>query len=200
MTIAHFLLLFATYKYFVIFPMAVLEGHIISLIVGFLGRLDYLNPFIAGTVIMSGNLTGDVILYWIGYHKGEAFLKRWGKYFGITHKSIAKSKALFQTHHSTILLVAKLTNGFGLIMPILFTAGLARVPFRVYLFWNIVGEFLWTVALVTLGYFLGNLYTHVEGAIFKVGIVGFAFFGVLILLQIYRTVTTRYMPGTTSKE
>lgn len=193
MTIAGFLALFATYKYFILFPIAILEGHIISLIVGFLGRLGYLNPLIGGVVIMSGNLTGDIILYWLGYHKGEAFLGRWGKYIGVTADRIEKSRTYFQQYHGRILFLAKLTNGFGLITAILFTAGLARVPFRSYLFWNILGEAVWTFALVSLGYFFGNVYAQVGDAISKVGLIGAIALGLVILLQAYRYGISRYL-------
>jgi len=197
MTTATFLALFATYKYFILFPIAVLEGHLVSLIVGFLGRLGYLNPIIAGAVIMSGNLTGDVILYWLGYHKGEAFLGKYGSYVGITHERILKSKALFQQYHGRILFLAKLTNGFGLITAILFTAGLARVPFRTYLLWNILGEAIWTFTLVSLGYFFGNIYTQVGDAISKVGLIAALAVGLVLILQGYRYGISRYLSSTT---
>ena len=197
MTTATFLALFATYKYFALFPIAVLEGHLISLIVGFLGRLGYLNPIIAGAVIMSGNLTGDVLLYWLGYHKGETFLKKFGKYIGVTEERMVKSKELFQQYHGRILFLAKLTNGFGLITAILFTAGLARVPFRTYLLWNILGEAMWTFTLVSLGYFFGNIYTQVGDAISKAGLIGAGVVLAVLILQGYRYGISRYLGDTT---
>jgi len=196
MTTATFLALFATYKYFILFPIAVLEGHLVSLIVGFLGRLGYLNPIIAGAVIMSGNLTGDVLLYWLGYHKGEAFLGKYGSYVGITHERILKSKELFHKYHGRILFFSKLTNGFGLITAILFTAGLARVPFRTYLLWNILGEAIWTCTLVSIGYFFGNVYAQVGDAISRVGLIGVFAVGVVMVLQGYRYGIARYLSST----
>lgn len=179
MSVEHLLTLFETYKYFILFPIAILEGHVISLIVGFWARLGSLNPFIAGAVIMSGNLTGDMLIYWAGYKKGEQFLNRFGKYVGITTNSIASSKKLFEKHHNLILFLSKLTNGFGLIMAILFTAGMAKVPFRTYMLWNFLGELVWTSSLITLGYIFGHLYTQVEGVISQVG------FGVIICLGVF---------------
>lgn len=192
MSADHIIALIDTYKYFILFPIAILEGHIISLIVGFLARLGTINPYIAGAVIMSGNLTGDSLLYLAGYYKGERFLNRWGKYVGITFESIEKSKKLFERHHNAILFVSKLTNGFGLIMAILFTAGLAKVPFRSYLFWNFLGELLWTSGLITLGYIFGHLYIQVEGVISKIGLVVGVFVVGFLVFRFQQYIVAQY--------
>lgn len=165
--------LVVAYKYLILFPAAILEGHVVSLIVGFLARGGYLNPYIAGSIIAAGNITGDVIIYWLGYHKGESFVQKWGKYFGITKVTIERSKNLFQTHHGKILFFTKLTNGFGLQIAILFTAGLSRVPFYTYMFWNVLGEIIWTSTLIALGYIFGHLYMLVETTISRIGILVF---------------------------
>lgn len=191
------LILFTTYTYFILFPIAILEGHVISLIVGFLAQLGYVNPFIAGAVIMSGNLTGDILIYWIGYYKGEKFLNRWGKYVGITSMSIEKSKKLFSNHHSKLLFISKLTNGFGLMIAILFTAGLARVPFRTYLLWNFLGELLWTSLLITLGYLFGHLYTQIENVIFNIGLVVGVCISIIIIIKIRQYIIEYYSNKTT---
>ncbi len=200
MTLATFLALFGTYKYFILFPIAVLEGNMISLLVGFVGRLGYIHPVIGGAVIMSGNLTGDVILYWLGYHKGERFVKRFGGYIGLTQERVEKSTALFQQYHGRILFFSKLTNGFGLITAILFTAGLARVPFGTYMLWNILGEGIWTFALVSLGYFCGNLYVQVGDVLSRVGLIGAIVVLLLLLLQGYRYGISRYLSSTTTHQ
>lgn len=170
MTLEHLLGLLATYKYVALYPLAIVEGHIISLASGFLARGGYINPYIAGAVIASGNLTGDALIYWFGYFKGESFALRWGTYVGITPASIIGAKELFTRRHSAILFFTKLTNGFGLQMAVLFTAGLSRVPFGAYMLFNALGEVLWTSSLISIGYIFGQMYMAVEGVFQKVGI------------------------------
>jgi len=160
------------YKYWILIPTAFLEGHIITLIAGFLSRLGYLNPFLAGVCVAFGNLLGDVALYWLGYYKGANVATSWGKYFGITEASIERVTNIFHTHKKRILLISKLTNGFGLAMAVLFTAGITRIPFRAFMFWNIIGEILWTGILVSLGFFLGHLYTVIDSIVWRVSMVG----------------------------
>jgi membrane-associated protein len=167
----HIIYLLITYKYSIIVPLAFLEGHFISLLVGFLARNGQLNIFIAGMCVMAGNLLGDIVLYWLGYFKGEKFLKKWSRYVGISDEKITKTRSLYSVHKSKILLLSKVTNGFGLSMAILFTAGIVRIGFLEYLFWNIIGESIWTGSLISIGYFLGDVYLTVDSIFFKMGIV-----------------------------
>jgi membrane protein DedA with SNARE-associated domain len=163
------------------------EGHVISLVIGFLARLGLINPFLGGALVAVGNLLGDIVWYWVGFYKGESAVRRWGKYFGITEKSVAWAKKTFHSHHSRILLISKLTNGFGFSIAILFSAGVSRISFKTYMKWNIIGECLWTGTLVTLGYLLGNLYTSIDAIFWRVGVISFGtILAILLLLMINR--------------
>jgi len=181
--------LLITYRYPILVPIAFLEGHLISLLVGFLSKLGYMNAILGALCVALGNLLGDMILYWLGYHKGEKIYRSWGKYIGLSPESVEKVKKIFHKHKGRILFFSKMTNGFGLATAVLFTAGLTRIPFRNYMLWNILGEFLWTGMLVGIGYFLGNLYTTVDSFIWKVGTI---VFGVVIVFLIFRVV--KYLP------
>lgn len=173
--------LILTYKYPLLIPLAIIEGHFISLIVGFIAHTTgLLNPVLAALCIIIGNLIGDVALYWIGYHHGQRFAKRWGHRFGINDESLAKGRDLFHKHKSSILVLSKVTNGLGLAMAILITAGLMRIRFAAYIFWNVIGETIWTAGLVCIGYFLGDVYKRVDSIIGKVA----AIVGILALLVI----------------
>lgn len=160
-----------SYKYLILFPAALLEGHGISLATGFISQMGYLNPFVGGLVIICGNLTGDAILYWLGYHKGESFVRKFGKYVGINDDTISKSKDLFHSRKKHILFFSKITNGFGLAMAVLFTAGIAKIPFKQFMLWNLLGEIVWTGVLVSVGYIFGGLYVNVENIILRVSLV-----------------------------
>jgi membrane protein DedA with SNARE-associated domain len=177
------------YKYILLVPAAFVEGHIITLIAGFLARLGYLNPFLAGVSVAFGNLLGDVALYWLGYHKGHAVARSWGKYFGITEASIEKTTKVFHSHTNRILLISKLTNGFGLAMAVLFTAGLTRIPFRVFMVWNVIGECLWTGILISLGFFLGQLYIVVDTVIWRIGVVGVSLTLIFLSIRFFSYMT-----------
>ena len=173
----------STYRYLILIPIGFAEGHIISLLSGFLARQGFLNPFLAGSCIATGNLLGDVVLYWLGYAKGGGFLLRHGKRFGVTEEKLAKVHDIYHSHKSSILLFSKLTNGFGLAVVILLTAGITKINFWKYMFWNFVGECIWTGGLVSVGYFFGSVYIQTGNIITKVGvIIGSAIFLVIAFL------------------
>jgi membrane protein DedA with SNARE-associated domain len=181
---ATLLAILIAHRYSLLIPLAFVEGHVISLIVGFLARLGYLNAFIGGTLVIIGNLLGDMCLYWLGYHKGEKVARSWGKYIGVTDQSIGKAREIFHAHKSKILFVSKVTNGFGLAMAVLFTAGMSRIPFKTFMFWNTIGECIWTGFLVSMGYFLGHLYITIDSIIWRVGVVTGSVLFIFILYRV----------------
>jgi membrane protein DedA with SNARE-associated domain len=159
--------LFAANHEYLIYPvlyiLAFVEGHIISIIAGLFIRLGDLYTVPTAAAIILGNTTGDVLLYWAGYHWGEKFvLSRVGKYLGLNDASIVTAKKIFERYHAPILLGSKLTNGFGLAVGILFTAGMTRMSFFKYMVLNVVGECAWTVILLTVGFLFGHLYITIN--------------------------------------
>jgi membrane protein DedA with SNARE-associated domain len=163
----HLINLLIQYKYSILIPLGFIEGHIVSLASGFLAHQGYLNPVLAGICIAIGNLLGDIVLYWLGYYKGDRFINRYGKTFGITTELVSKGHELFHKHKSRVLMISKLTNGFGFAMAVLFSAGAMKIPFKKFLFWNVIGETLWTGLLISLGYFFGTAYTSIDSTMTK---------------------------------
>ena len=174
--------LIAEYTYLIIAPAAMILGPVVSLVAGVLLRLDIIALIPTCLALAAGELSGDIIWYWIGRRYGDTFVNRWGRYVGISHQSVGSVKELFDQHHDIILFTSKLTAGFGFAIPVLFTAGLSRVPFRRYMMLNIAGQFLWTTGLLSIGYFLGHLYLHVGNVLEKMALI--ALIAVIILALI----------------
>ena len=103
-------------------------------------------------------LVGDVGWYWVGYRYGERFIKRFGKYVSITDKHVEVVKKMFEKHHMKILTISKLTTGLGFAPIVLFTAGMSRVSFRKYIEVNVLWQFIWSILLLGIGYYFGNIY------------------------------------------
>ncbi len=177
--------LLSIYRYAIITPLAVVQGPLVALVAGFVvrfGPLDFIPTYFA---LMAGDLIGDVIYYWLGYRYGERFISKYGKYVSVTDRNVAVVKKMFDKYHSKILVISKLTTGFGFAPLVLFTAGMSRVSFAKYMTINIVGQFFWTALLVGIGYYLGNFYVTANNfleevavtavlVVLCVGVVGFA--------------------------
>jgi len=176
------MVLVSAYRYPILIPAAFFWGLLVCMVSGVAIRVGYLDFAPAYACLMIGELLGDVVWYWVGYRWGESFTRRFGKYVGITESSIATAKRLFRKYNQRILVSSKLTTGFGLAIPILFTAGLSHVSFSRYMLANMSGQLFWTGGLIAIGYYFGDFYLKVDSAFAKISAV--SLFIVLILLFI----------------
>jgi len=182
------LLLIAQYRYVFLVPAALVWGLLVCMLVGVAVRVGTLELIPAYAAVMLGELIGDAIWYWIGYRWGERFAHRFGKYVGVDASHVATAKHLFEKYDQRILLASKLTTGFGLAIPILFTAGMSRMSFWRYLWANIIGQFLWSGGLIAVGYFFGDWYLRVNGVFEKATVIALG-----ILLVLVGAGFTRYL-------
>jgi membrane protein DedA with SNARE-associated domain len=152
--------LLITYRYFVLFPFTIIEGPAVSIIGGFLASLGYLNLFIVYVVVIVGDMVGDSMYYAAGRWGRGGFLQRWGHLIGITETRVEKLEGHFQRHSGKTLILGKLTH-VGVIM-ILVAAGVARVPFWEFLWYDAVATIPKSLALVLIGFFFGHAYKSIS--------------------------------------
>lgn len=169
------------YKYWFVFLLTIVEGPVVMTFTGFLLRFDYFSFWPLYAVLMAGDLVADIGWYAIGYHAGRPFIQRFGKFFSITESSIKKTEDIFHRHHNKILFFSKVTMGFGFALLTLLVAGMSRVPFRKYLAFNAAGQFIWTGALLAVGYFFGNLYVQFNESFHRVAVIAGLVVVVLLL-------------------
>lgn len=176
------ILLLIKYKYFIIFPLTIVEGPIVMITSGFLLKLEYFYFWPLFFTLMAADLCGDIIWYCLGRYGGVRFVKRFGKYFSITEGIIEKVRHIFHGHKNKILFISKITTGFGFAPAVLFTAGFVRIPFKQYLIFNFLGQFVWTGALIFLGYSIGSAYLLSFGKGFEIaGLVAVIVIAVLLI-------------------
>lgn len=171
------------YKYILLFPIAVIEGPIITVLAGFLISMSNLNFFIAYPVIVIGDLTGDCLYYAIGRFGKETFIKRWGKYIGINQERVLSMENHFNGHSGKTLLTGKLTHGLGAFF--LVAAGIAKMPFGKYFWYNLLATLPKSLILLIIGYYFGFSITKINNALdflatFFIGLAVVLFLGYLI--------------------
>ena len=149
------------YRYVLIVPVAVVGGPPFSILLGFIVRFSALLFLPTYLSLILGEIIGDVAWYWIGYHFGERFIRRFGKYVSITDEHVDTMKKMFSKYQTKILTISKLTTGLGFAPIVLFTAGMSRMSFRKYLEINVFWQFIWSLLLLGIGYFFGNIYIQV---------------------------------------
>ncbi|MFA5991127.1 MAG: DedA family protein [Candidatus Doudnabacteria bacterium] len=170
------------YKYFIAFPLAIVEGPVLMVACGFLLRLGAFSFWPIYFALVLGDFVADIVWYFVGYYGARKFAIRWGKYFSITPEMLEKLEVLFEKHQDKILFLSKITMGFGFALATLAAAGMARVPLKRYALFNFLGGFIWTAMLMAVGYFFGHLYTLIDKG-FKAAFVVFLI--VLVVSALY---------------
>lgn len=170
--IIHALSLAAEFKYPLIFIGAAVEGPMLTVASGFLLHGGVFNFSLVYLMLVFGDLAGDVAWYYIGYFFALPALRKHGKFFGLTPEVFEKIRSIFHRRSPAILFVSKITMGFGMALGTLMTAGATRIPLRTFLFYNMLGEFIYVGALMLVGYYFGYLYASVAASFRFISLVG----------------------------
>ncbi len=148
------------YKYFFLFPVAVIEGPIVTVIAGFLSSLGHLNIFIAYIVIVVADIIGDAMYYAFGYYGRQKFIERWGHYLGITMERVERLEKHFSKHTGKTLIIGKLSHTIGGV--VLVAAGMAKVPFWKFIWYNFIPTLPKSLVLLLIGFYFGATYAKIN--------------------------------------
>ena len=177
--------------YGIIIFVAFVEGPLLGMICGLLIRLGDFHFIPIYFALMIGDLIGDTFWYIIGYRFAGPFLSRFGEYFSITEEGVAAVEKIFHKHQDWILLLSKVTMGLGFALVTLVTAGIVKIPFRRYIAMNVIGQFVWTGIIISIGYGLGNAYVGVSSVLAKISILAMIVVAFAILLGFSKYVRSR---------
>lgn len=149
-------------------PMAIIEGPIVTVIAAYLAKLGYMTLLGVYLVCVLGDLIGDALYYWIG-RSGPAILpERWLTKLGMTDARQMALQDHFAEKGGRTLLFGKFTHSTGL--PIMLASGAARMNFTLYMWYNFIGSIPKTAVFVAIGWFLGSAYTAIDTWIFRVSL------------------------------
>ncbi len=156
--IEHYMLV---YGYWAVFFGVMLEnagvpvpGETILLIAGYYASTGEFNIALVMIIAASGAVVGDNIGFAIGHHYGRGFLLRVGRFFFLTPKRLEHMENYFESHGNKTILVARFITGLRVFAALL--AGASRkMPWRVFVVYNMAGAILWSVVITTLGYLFG---------------------------------------------
>ena len=131
---------------------------------GFLVGRGVMNFWTVVFVGASANLVGSWLAYWLGYIKGEEWvrlaIKKWGKWLLIKESEFDKAKGWFHTKGQWIAFGSRL-------LPVVRTfislpAGIARMNLPLFSALTFIGSFIWSAFLTYLGLKLGQNWLAIE--------------------------------------
>jgi len=153
MTIRQLVHFFALYKYEAIFPIAVLEGPIITIISGFLVSRHVLSFLPAFLVVFFGDAISDTVFYIIGRNGRNLIHKL--KFLRISDERLAKMEAQYEKSPWKTMIVAKVSYGLGTVF--MLAAGLSRMSLRRFFESVFILNALRSLTLISIGYYFGRL-------------------------------------------
>jgi membrane protein DedA with SNARE-associated domain len=160
MTTATVIAWLLAYRYAILFPLVIVEGPLVTILAGFLASLGQFNLWICYPIIIVGDIIGDIFMYAQGRWGGKPAVLRWGHYFGIKPELVGQIEEHFKKHPGKTLILGKVSHFFG--GPVLIAAGMARMKFSRFIWFNVLGTLPKTLVLLFVGFYFGEAYAKFD--------------------------------------
>jgi membrane-associated protein len=152
---------FARYGYWVVFFGVMLEngglplpGETVLLFAGFLAYQGQIQLVWAIGVAIAGATLGDSLGYTLGRYGGNAFFDRYVKRFRFMAHRFEDAKGLFLRRGHWAVFTGRFITGLRVFAGPL--AGLFKMPYLRFLFFNFTGAVVWATAIGCVGFLFGN--------------------------------------------
>ena len=114
-------------------------------------------------------IAGDQVGYAIGRKGGPAVFSRPESRF-FRQEYVEKAERFFAEHGPRTIIIARFVPIVRTLAPVM--AGVARMPYRTFVLFNVIGGVAWGVGGTLLGYFLGQIqFVHDNIELIIIGIV-----------------------------
>ena len=175
--------------YFIFFFTALIEGPLVTTAAGVAAALGYYNIVIIVLIAIAGDLTADVIYYFIGYHSRILVIERYGHHFGITKERIEKIEKMIHTNFRKTMLVIKLSP----IIPIpgLIAIGASHVSLQKFIEISLLITMPRSLLFAFLGFYSGKAYAYLGNTIINGSyIMGGLILVIVVVYLIYQKITS----------
>lgn len=130
-----------------------LPGDSLLFAAGSLAALGSLDPHLLFVLITVAAIIGDFVNYSIGKFSGDKILASNSRF--IKRENIEKTDKFYEKHGGKTIILARFIPIVRTFAP--FVAGTAKMNYRNFLIYNVVGAILWAGIFVYAGYFFGNI-------------------------------------------
>ncbi len=151
------------------------------------GHLDI--SLLIGVAILAAVL-GDSLGYFIGRSIGPKVFARTESYF-FKKSSVQRAERFFAKYGGKTVVLARYVPVVRTFVPAV--AGVGRMPYRSFLFYNVLGGALWCLSICLAGFFLGTRIPNIDAYVLPAIIVIFvvSFVPVIIELMVSRRNSTK---------
>lgn len=143
----------------------------------------FLGAFMTGLL---GSVFCAIVIYFMGYFGGQAFVKKYGHYFFMKEEDLEKSDSWFNKYG---LFAALIGRNFPIIRTLIsLPIGIMRLSFFKFLIYTTLGSIPWTIAFVYFGYSLGNNWIIINNYIGKLKVPIRILIALFIINLIYKKI------------
>jgi membrane protein DedA with SNARE-associated domain len=160
MTLESIIQFIEQYRYWFLLVGSFIEGFNVMIIGGFMVSIGVVAFLPTVLILFLGDLLSDIMWYYIGFFGGEKTISWISNYYKAIHQHIEQIKEALNRHTGKILITVKLTS--GLCIATILAAGITKINFKKFLFYDIIGSANWVLITVLIGYFSGSSYLLVS--------------------------------------
>ncbi len=177
------LALILTYKYYIILPLAVIQGPFVALILGYLIHEGHMNLFVSFAIMLAADIVLDFFYYFLGRygHGGVAKYKFFAQSKWV-QRNLSVLENMWHNHAKKTMFFGKLA--YGIAPAIIVTSGIAKLPIRRFLFISVPVGMLQIGAFMFVGYYLGASYEVAQDYVEYPGIIITSLLAVTVLIYI----------------
>ena len=169
------------YRYWILIPLAFIEGPTVAFVTGTLIPAGYFNLYLVYGIFIVKDFVVDGLCYYSGRFAGDTpFVKRLLTRAHVTGADIDLVRLLWSRHRWRTVCIAKLS--WGLAPTLLAVAGIVAVPVAVFFRCAVGIALVQYGVLLGLGYYFGDAIGGVSRAI---RVIGSMFAGAVLVAVVY---------------
>jgi membrane-associated protein len=131
-----------------------LPGDTLLFTAGALAAQGHLSIVLLNALLIAAAIAGDTVGYWIGRRAGPALFKRpRSLLFNPAH--LLRARDYYEKHGGKTIILARFMPIVRTFAPVV--AGMGRMEYPRFVFFNVFGGALWVLAMTLSGYFLGRI-------------------------------------------
>ena len=131
-----------------------LPGDSLLFAVGTFAALGALDLWLVMALLAAAAIVGDSVNYTIGARVGPRVFRQEGVRF-LNRKHLERTHGFYERYGAKTIVIARFVPIVRTFAP--FVAGIGRMTYRRFLFYNVAGALLWVLGLVLGGYLFGNI-------------------------------------------
>ena len=134
-------------------------------------------------VAAAAAIVGDNVGYWLGREGGRRLLYRWPWLARFSDRILPPAERFFARHGGKTVFFGRFFA--GLRVTAAWTAGISRMPWWRFFFWNASGGVVWAVAVGLISYYFGKAAAETVGRYGVYGAIGLVLLALAALLAFH---------------